>query len=249
MNNILKAAFKIALSISLLISFSLWSCVKTNDDPIGIKGNLSGVVNLYDDGVSPLAKEGMVVTLIGTDPLISDTTDIQGKFEFKDLAYGTYFLTFSKPTYGFTMINNVYHINKETKLNEQLSFGQISTTEITEIQAKDTLGSIYIYSKTNPVGSQQEPRYIRIFFHHSDAVNHQNFEHYSQVVKAVGDPANYRLNPHTLEDMGFKTGDKVWIKVYGDSYNSNAYIEPIKEQHIFPNLNMNSASAISFIAP
>ena len=241
--------FRITISIALLFTLSLWSCDKDDDPPVGTEGNVSGAVNLYDDGVNPLSNDSMVVSILGSNPLISDTTDSQGRFDFKDLAYGTYFLTFTKPGYGFTMINNVYHHSENTALSQKPSFGQFSTTEVTSLSTKDTLGSIYIYSSTIPIGNIQNPRYIRVFFHHSDAVNFLNFENYSQVIKVEGNPAEYRLNPHALEDMGFNPGETVWIKVYGESYYSNAYIEPVKGQHVFPNLNMHSAAATSFVVP
>jgi hypothetical protein len=52
-----------------------------------------------------------------------------------------------------------------------------------------------------------------------------------------------------LYAMGFSTGQTVFIKLYGDSYQSNDYDDPLTGKTVFPNLNQASAAAISFIMP
>ena len=63
-----------------------------------------------------------------------------------------------------------------------------------------------------------------------------------------------QINPYTLSlsqsdliNMGFATGTAVYVKVYGESFWSNDYASGSLRR--FPNLNSNSADAVSFIVP
>lgn len=237
----------------LLIVFSLitvWSCKDKEDDiPTGTKGTIYGEVNLYDEGTTSLSNEDMIVSVFGSNPPIIDTTDKDGKFEFNNLDFGTYAISYEKTGYGFSMLSNISHQKEATIITYTRSLGQLSSTKISSISAKDSLGSIFIQTKTDPIGTQSSPIYYRIFYHTMDAVSFDTYSALSPVIETKNNSSFYRLNPHALENMGFQTGETVWIKVYGESFYSNDYIEPIKGKHIFPNLNLNSAAAVSFIVP
>jgi len=62
-----------------------------------LTGSIGGYARLYD-GVSALKNRhsGVVVSLKGTTPLISDTTNVDGYFELKNVRTGSYNLEFSK---------------------------------------------------------------------------------------------------------------------------------------------------------
>jgi len=238
--------------IVLAITIMVISACDKQDEPepiVGTHGVLKGKVKLYNDGTTEMPKEGMIVSIFGSKPLISDTTDANGNFEFKNLVYGTYSISFSKTNYGFSIINRISHYTATTTINKLIELGQFSTTETTAIQAKDTLGSIQISVTTKIAGTTNKPRYIRLFYHTTDQVSSTDFSNYSAVIVATTNPTIIRLNPHMIEDMGFEKGSVVWVKAYGDSYYSNDYIDPLKGKHIFPNLNLKSAAADSFIVP
>ena len=240
------------LSFLLLTVFILVSSACKKDEPspdTGTEGIISGTVKLFDDAQIPMSKDGMAVSIYGSNPLISDTTDSNGKYQFKNVKYGTYSLIFTKPNYGIFILNNVFHQSEQTDVSITPSLGQISTTQVPSVSAKDSLGSVFIFVNTYPAANSDTARYIRIFFHTGDMVDFNNFTSYTNVLATNSNPVEYRLNPHKLEDMGFTSGETAWIKAYGDSYYSNAHIEPLKGKHIFPNLNLNSAAAKSFIVP
>ena len=241
---------KIGILIILLASISIWSCDKNDTpEPTGTEGELSGSVKLFDEGTQELSSDSMIVSIYGSNPLISDTTDVNGKYSFSKLKYGTYTLSFTKANYGIYLLNNVYHKQEHTNVQQSPSLGQRSSTHISAISSKDTLGSIFIFITTDPAGTSSNPKYFRVFFHTNDMVSYSDFTAFSKVLTAKKNPIEYRLNPHALEDMGFVSGQEVWYKVYGESYYSNAHIEPLKGKHIFPNLNLISAAANSFIVP
>jgi hypothetical protein len=49
--------------------------------------------------------------------------------------------------------------------------------------------------------------------------------------------------------MGFASGQTIYVKVYGESYISNDYTDPLTGKRVFPNLNANSAAPINFVIP
>jgi hypothetical protein len=71
---------------------------------------------------------------------------------------------------------------------------------------------------------------------------------FSQVFSANEDPVVITLTQQQLNDYGFSTGSTVYIRVYGDSYYSNNYLDPTGGQ-IFPNINSNAVTSISFVVP
>jgi hypothetical protein len=242
--------YKIGFLFIVLVFVGASACNEKDPTPdYGTKANIVGEVSLFDEGLIPMRNDSMIVTVVGTNPVITDTTDANGKYVLKDVPYGSYSLSFHKAGYGFHMINNVVHSEGETVVTKTITLGQFSNTHITSLSAKDTLGSILIRISSDPAGTPTTPRHIRVFFHDIDNVSFENFTKNIFLANQKTNPLEYRLNPHALEDMGFKTGETVWIKAYGDSYYSNDYIEPVKGQHIFPNLNMNSAAATSFVVP
>ena len=241
---------KLAIIIVLTSVLTLFSCTKKDDpEPIGTEGAIIGRVQLFDEAKNAKNNDGMIVSIYGSNPLISDTTDANGSYHFAHVKYGTYSLVFVKPNYGIFMINNVYHTLETTEVSITPNLGEISTTHIDNINSKDTLGSVFIYISTSPIGTANTPKYLRVFFHTSDMVGYDNFTSYTTVLQSTNNPLEYRLNPHKLEDMGFQSGETVWFKAYGESYYSNAHIEPLKGKHIFPNINLISAAANSFIVP
>ena len=241
-----KLSFLI-LTVFILISSS---CKKDEPNPnTGTEGSMSGMVKLYDESQTPLPKDGMIVSIYGSNPLISDTTDATGKYHFNNVKYGTYSLIFTKPNYGIFILNNISHQTEHTQISIIPSLGQRSTTKVLSNTAKDSLGSVFISVSTAPAATPDTAKYIRIFFNTNDMVSYEDFKSYTSVLISNSNPIEYRLNPHKLEDMGFTSGETVWFKSYGDSYYSNFHIEPLKGKHIFPNLNLNSAAASSFIVP
>lgn len=245
-NNIFRN-IGIAFIVFVIINFTY--CKKKNEPTpdYGIKANITGSVSLFDEGSISLNNDSMIVSIWGSNPLISDTTDMDGLFVLRDVLYGSYSISFQKIGYGFHIMNNVVHEKGETIVNKPVTLGQFSSTQISTISAKDSAGAIIIRITTLPDGNSTTPRHIRLFFHDNDMVNFENFTESISIQNTKTNPVEYRLNPHTLEDMGFISGQTVWVKSYGNSYYANEYIDPVKGLHIYPNLNLHSVAATSFV--
>ncbi len=240
------------LGLIIITSIILVTACKDDDDvepDYGTKAKLSGSVELFDEGDNKLSKDSMLVFISGTNPLISDTTDIHGNFEFKDVIYGTYSITFSKKSYGTFTLNHIYHQKGDTKIASTVQLGQFSSTKVTLLSSNVSGSAIYISITTDPTGSTTIPRYLRLYYYTSDDVSSIHYTDYSNIITAPISPYVYKVNLHKLIDLGFKSGDKVWVKAYGDALHSNDYIDLVSGKHIFPNLNLHSAAAVSFIMP
>jgi len=62
-------------------------------------------------------------------------------------------------------------------------------------------------------------------------------------------PFEITLTASDLSGMGFSSGATVYVKVYGDSFWSNEYENSGLGIKVFVNLNIVSASAVSFDVP
>lgn len=241
---------RFGILIILLLLLATFACNDEPEEPdYGTAADLYGKVELYDDAQNPMPDDSVRVSIYASKPLILDSTDKDGKFFFKQLDYGTYSLMFEKNGYGTYVLNGVVHQKGDTHLGIVPKLGMHSTTAITKLEDSVLGAVINIAIYTQPAASSNRPRYFRVFFGYSDNVSFEDYVAYSGVITTNTQPATYSISMHKLLDWGFKPGDKVWIKAYGDSYYSNAFIDPIKGVHVFPNLNMNSAQAISFTMP
>jgi hypothetical protein len=92
---------KIINRISLVcIVLLICSCSEEKIRKVGLRGSLQGYVYYYHpaEGVQLLANA--MITLEGTDPVVTVYTDSNGKFSTSNLETGTYHINFSKPGYG-----------------------------------------------------------------------------------------------------------------------------------------------------
>ena len=72
---------------------------------------------------------------------------------------------------------------------------------------------------------------------------------YSAGLISQNNPYEHTIEANVLADMGFVSGDTVYVKAYGDSFWSNEYVDADLNKKVFPNLNTTSADASFFIVP
>jgi hypothetical protein len=239
--------FSVIAGLFLLIGVT--SCVNDTNDDAPDTANISGAVNLYDEGVNKTDQSGMSVRTDGTIPVYSAFTNAEGKFTLTDVPPGDYTLVFEKSGYGAFKKYSVKHTITGTILTETPSLGQKSTTQITNLSAENAGGEIVINVTTNPAGNTGNKRYIRFFYSALSTVSSGNYTFVSQGMVSQINPYKLSLSKSTLTGMGFASGSTVYVKVYGDSFWSNEYTDPQKNLKVFPNLNDVAANAVSFIVP
>ncbi len=230
------------------------SC-SSNDDPavdqVPNASDISGSVFLYNEGTDRVASDGMTVTVANVDPERSAVTDASGKFVIRNVPLGTHILTFTKNGYGTFKIFDFAHVtdDRETVLTTIPSLGTSSSTQVTALTATVAGTEVAIRATTNPAGSANNSRYVRIFLHTAANVSQVFHTVYSPTFVARINPFVKTYTKAELNAMGFVSGSTVFVRVYGDSYWGNQYKDPGLDRWVFPNLNPNAAAATSFVVP
>lgn len=244
----MKTIFKHFLILSVLVFAACSSNDDSNDNPPApTSGDISGAVNLFDEGENPIDKSNMTVRIEGSS--ISATTNSNGQFTLSNVPFGTVTLVYQKNGFGTFKKFDVNHSDGNTFITETPSLGQKSTTSITDLSVTNNGSDITVAATTDPDGSIGNTRYIRFFFSTQSNVSSENYEAVLETLPAQINPRNLNLNSDSLDALGFSSGQTVYVKCYGESFWSNQYDEPNSATTIFPNLNPNSAAAVSFVVP
>ncbi len=237
--------------ILLLVGFL--SCKDSSTDTIvpATDADITGFVNLYDEGISLLENSGMKVSVQGSSPLISATTDAKGKFVLSDVPFGTHTLVYEKAGYGTYKKPGVVHSTdgSPTFIANTPSLGKVSSTTVTNLTTSQDGSTILVAITTSPAGSLGNTRYIRYFLSPTATVSKDNYSYVSSGFISQINPYQATLTSANLITWGFTSGQTVYVKVYGDAFWSNEYQETTTGPKIFPNLNGTSANSVSFKVP
>ena len=239
---------RLALSLLVLgaIGTSLINC--KSDDPEPSVANVIGSVTLYDDGVNLLSPEGMTVTVENTDPKLTAVTGTNGSFTIENVPLGSVNLSYQKQDYGTFKVFNIPHETSGTGtiLTIDPTLGKQSTTAINVVTSELDGSNVRLTVQTDPPANSSSFRFIRIFLSNASNVSSEN---YSAVLETrqIGS-TQVTLTSSELSDLGFISGQTVFIAIYGESFYSNDYEDPSVGRRIFPNLNVTSTST-SFIMP
>jgi len=247
-----------ALKYTFLIII-LSTCIACGDDDDSnnesnpeTEGNIIGWVNLYDESINRLSNEGMRVVVETTNSQISATTDQDGKFTLENVIFGNHTLRYEKEGYGTFKRFNIEHttLSSPTIINNSPSLGQVSSTKITSVSSSlDSDNNVVLAIETSPNASIGNTRYIRIFLSSSSDVSSSNFEVASEGLIVQNTPYEETLSLEMLNKLGYIQDTTVYVRVYGDSFWSNSYIDPITNEHFYPNLNAETVPVYSFVVP
>lgn len=234
----------------LILTVGLVSCSSddSNNDTI-TKANITGSVNLYDEGTTLLDKSNMLIKVNGTNPLITALTNSNGQFVLEDVPFGTYTIEYEKENYGNFKKFNVVHQDGATAISSTPSLGKQSSTQITDLQVNVASNQVVFSITTNPAGNTSNRRYLRYFLSTNANVSNVNYMYYSATYVAQINPFQVTLSQTDLINAGFSSGQTVYVKVYGESFWGNEYLDANLNKMIFPNLNMNVVNAVSFVVP
>jgi hypothetical protein len=163
----------------LLLAFLIPSCSKIEgpEGPQGkpgtpLTGSLAGYVSVYDEfGSSVTDKSGIKVTVEGTTPEISVTTNTIGMYQIDNLPMGTYDLSYSKT--GYCTSKN-FGISHSGGIKPTIVYGYISQTPATKIESFSLsyadYNNIYYSINVSPSIPTGMNRYVRIFYGRTNLV-------------------------------------------------------------------------------
>ena len=242
------------LSILLVVMLGITSCRKNEEprdpDPVVHPrfGDVSGSIWLYDEGLISLPRSGMIVTVEGTTPVISAVSDALGNFTLADVPYGTHTVAYEKSGFGTFKNTDLEHSELYTYIPNTPSLGQISTTQITNHSTNLTTNNAIISITTIPTGSVGNRLWVNCFLSTNPNVDYDNYTYFARGA-TESNPFDVTIPLNDLINAGFSSGNTVYVKTYGDSYYNNQYFDPILGRFIFPNLNITTIGAVSFIVP
>jgi hypothetical protein len=243
-------------ALLITVAILLNACGKDDSTPAALTGTLRGTVQVWNDKATSISdRSGVTVTLDNLSGKTT-TTGADGSFQFTDLPFDSYDLSFSKSGYGTLKLigAKLSGTTAGTVVNlPTVQFGALSTTTITALTLNNTTynggpGVSYNYT-VSPAPTTTSRGYVRAFLSTSNAVTNTNYTAFSSLNSALSANVLGGFTASELYAMGFATGQTLFIKLYGDSYQSNDYEDPLTGKTIFPNLNQTSAPAISFIVP
>ncbi len=226
------------------------SCVQ--DETLSNDTYLMGSVKLFDDGTNPVSAWGVTVTVEGLSPEISAVTDNDGNFILKNVPVGKFNLIYSKEGYGTFILTDVENKGKDT-VSITPSLGQVSSAEIQVLLYEISEDTLFFSVLLKNDADKYHPKFVRYFFY-KDTTNFKNFSYlsyskYSPLITIDQRYVEYKLLKYDLWNMGFASGETVYLIAYGDSYYSNDYLDPITEKRVFPNLNFNAPEALPIVVP
>lgn len=234
------------------------SCTKENDPPVQpTAAKITGTIQGWDDKTNSADASGVSVKITNLTGLTSETlTDAAGKYSFDNIPFDSYDMVITKTghgTYKVFGITHVYSSGSSFTTVPNISFGKTSTTTVTALSVSGNTinglpGVTFDYA-TSPLPSTSGRVFIRYFLSSSPDVSEVNYTAYSPVFNFTNLSNITGFSSNDLIGMGFSVGQRVYAKMYGDSFIANDYVDPNTGKRVFPNINTTAAPAVSFVVP
>ncbi len=226
-----------------------------NSERNGLKGDLIGWITAYNEfGVKYENRSGILVTLEGSNPLITATTDSNGKYQVFNLSQGTYNISVSKAGFTKTISQGFsFTGGAGTPRIFGLSITEPSTLPATQLtMVKDTINKanqmyFEVINNNNPNFLSQQYRY---FLSNKPNVSSSNFQ-FTSTTGSSPSLNGYKLylRPQVIIDHNiYPTGSTVYIILYGDTSYKPTYLDEITGFNIYPSISPFPSNVVSFVA-
>lgn len=212
-------------------------------------GSISGALTLFDEGPTPLSSSaGAKISLEGTAPLIHTFSDQFGRFELRNVPFGTYVVVYEKEGFGAYKYlggeeERFVHLSEvvNTKI-PHINLSEKSTTQIQDFMIEKVLGGYHLIITAKPGGSPSRTGYFSFLYSDTNpnvsSINYNSrFTFYSN-----SNPSILFMPDDLYEGILNRQTGKAYMRVYGDNYLNNSYLE--NEKIILPNLNPFSSEVV-----
>ena len=221
-----------------------------------LTGNIVGFVNSVDENGQQLAKAGVLVTVDGSTPAITATSDADGRFTLNNVRNGTYNLTFTRTGYSTFRRLGVGHVG-----GDQATFlgiatlSQVSTQTITSL-VSGTLSTNAVNVNLT-INSPTPTTNFRVAFFASTLPNPTPAT--GTFVTGLtfgtgGGPitsysATFGINRNSFNNAGFASGTTVYLAAFGSTTFFTSYTDLVTGRVVFPTFNATSSPVITVVVP
>jgi hypothetical protein len=228
-----------------------------------LTGSIVGFVNPLDQFGDEQAKSGVTVTVENTSPLLTTTTDANGRYEFPNVKSGTYNIAFSKAGFGMVKIQGYPHVggDQPSYLYSREIVG-IATTTVTSIavgavQPPNSSNGFndYVLPLTIRLANSSLPNannglYAQVFVGKTAAVTSATGIQMTSVSYYSGSTYPTYLSRGMMNRAGFATGTTAYAIVYGaPNYYDYGYVDLATGLPVYTSLSTTPSQVVSFIVP
>ncbi|MDF7814616.1 carboxypeptidase-like regulatory domain-containing protein [Hymenobacter sp. YC55] len=222
-----------------------------------LTGAMFGFVNPVDEFGSPVAKNGVTVTLEGVTPAATATTNSDGRYEFTNLRNGTYNIAFSRTGLSTYRRISVAHVggDQPTFLGTSSLTAPSTTTFGTVVVNSIVGGSVNI---NIPYSNLAAPSnyFLRtaIYVSATTGVNSTNgtflmYAYPNSSLNSNSGTISTTISRSTLNNAGFATGTAVYIVAYGVPSLLTGQTDATTGKTIYNGLSATSSNQVAFIVP
>jgi hypothetical protein len=230
-----------------------------------LEGDLVGYVYTFDEFANPMEDHGdVLVSAYGVGRVYQTHTDVNGRFEYKNLRSGTYELHLEKPGFGTLKQLGIQHLGGEPTIlglnfngtyHTAFFLYQMSTAQIAYLTVEaDTISGVFDFTGEQPEGlyllmylsnepdfNRQEAKYVIYQYLRYSNGRYQNALQYWQFPFETGEEIYCRACVITLRGSISDFGNQ---RVYGvDTYfDYDSYLT------VYPNAG-DESDQFSFIYP
>ncbi len=223
------------------------------------RANISGLIQLYDeDGNNLTDNSGVLISI--DHSTVSTKTAANGKWTLDSIPYGTYDISYSKEGYGTGKIMGIYHAatNHATTLipkGESMAVNSsIAINNLVIVPFNSSLQQLGVSGfHIDPVfaNNSGKDKYVRLFFSDNGNVSPSNYKAEIKIRSsgAATQLNNYNITTNWFESQGFKKGQTIYVKAYGDSFLADQYTDPLNNSTIFPSLSNQPSATMTLVLP
>ena len=221
-----------------------------------LAGNITGFVNSVDESGQQLTKAGVLVTVDGSTPAITATSDADGRFTLNNVRNGTYNLTFTRAGYSTFRRIGVGHVG-----GDQATFlGTITLSQVSSQTISSLTSGTFSTTSVNvnlTINSPTPTTLFRAAFFASTSPNPTSAT--GTLITSVsfgtgGGPVTsyqtmFGINRFSFNNAGFASGTTVYLAAFGSTSFFASYIDLVTGRVIFPTFNTTSSPVITVVIP
>lgn len=253
----------VALSVAALLS----NCKGKDGDPgpagpagPALTGSIVGFVSPISEDGDNLNKAGVTVSITSVTPQLTQTTDANGRFEFRALKTGTYNFTFSRTglatnkVFGFAHLGgeqptvlpltyitspsqtSVYGISATAPQNNA-PYGPMVGLNVSVFNSTATspYRAVAVYASTSPNVSATTGSLLGVYYVYQNGSSTQT---------------TLSLTRSRFAGIGIASGSTVYLVAYGAPYYANvSYTDPTTGATVLTGLSANPSSVVTTTAP